>query len=206
MRIQSTHSLADRDLDQYMSPPCAIDSLMAIENVPKHVWEMCCGDGTGMVMPLREAGHVVRASDIDPKFGFEEADYLHAPAMDRSVGLVTNPPFMHALPMLEKAISESAFVAFLLRTNFLESGRRLPFFRNTPPSRVWISSRRLPMMHRVGWTGPTASSNTCFAWFVWSTASTDTARIGWFDWADYSPAPVLAQHDRAGKTQVGARP
>jgi hypothetical protein len=158
MRIQSSHCLDDRGLDAYMSPPCAVLSLMALESIPTHVWEIASGDGTGMVEPLRAAGHVVRASDIDPKFGFEVADYLHTPAMDRSVAIVTNPAFMSALPMLQKAIRESDFVAFLLRTNFLESGRRMPFFQSTPPSRVWISSRRLPMMHRFGWTGPTASS------------------------------------------------
>jgi hypothetical protein len=192
MRLQSSHSLDDRGLDQYFSPPCAILSLMALEQIPHEVWEIACGDGTGMVEPLRRAGHVVRASDIDQKFGCEVVDYLRAPAMDRSVGIITNPPFTYALNMLQKAISESDFVAVLLRTNFLESGRRMPFFKSTPPSRVWISSRRLPMMHRFGWTGPTASSNTCFAWFVFDDHSTDIAKLGWFDWFEHSPAAVAA--------------
>jgi hypothetical protein len=192
VRLQSSHPLADRGRDQYMSPSCAVRSLMAIEYVPHEVWEPCAGDGTGMVDPLRAAGHIVRASDIDPQFGFTPVDYLTAAPMDRSVGIVTNPAFRYALGMLEKAISESDFVAFLLRTNFLESSRRLPFFRRTPPSRVWISSRRLPMMHRVGWTGPRASSNTAFAWFVWSaqTRSTGTTKLSWFDYS--TPAAGIA--------------
>lgn len=200
MLLQSSHSLADRDLDQYMTDPCAVISLMAIERIPHNVWEICCGDGTGMVEPLRAAGHEVRASDIDPKFGFEELDYCKAPAMDASVAIITNPPFQFALPILQKAISESDYVAFLLRTNFLESCRRMPFFLETPPNRVWISSRRLPMMHRLGWTGPRASSNTCYAWYVWDRRHPDLdhkaqllidrldSKLGWFDWQDYAPA------------------
>ena len=39
----------------------------------------------------------------------------------------------------------------MLRTNFVESVSRLPFFRCSPPTRMWVSSRRLPMMHRFGW-------------------------------------------------------
>jgi hypothetical protein len=204
MRLQSSHSFDDRDLDQYMTDPCAILSLLAIEDVPHRVWEPCCGDGTGMVVPLQQAGHEVRASDIDPKFGFETLDYSMAPAMDSDVAIITNPPFMFALSLLEKAIGESDFVAFLLRANFLESVRRMPFFLSTPPQRVWISSRRLPMMHRLGWTGPRASSNTCYAWFVWDRRLPDLdhrplllvdrldARIGWFDWAEHAPAIAKA--------------
>jgi hypothetical protein len=75
-------------------------------------------------------------------------------------------------------------LALLLRTNFLESTARLPFFRAHPPARVWISSRRLAMMHRHGWTGPTAPSNTCYGWFIWdaSDARKCTFSGGWFDW------------------------
>jgi len=54
--------------------------------------------------------------------------------------------------------------------------------QNPEKDRVWISSRRLPMMHRHGWQGPRASSNTCFAWFVWDERSEQKRIIDWFDW------------------------
>jgi hypothetical protein len=181
MRLQSSHSMADRDRDRYMSPPCAIRSLMAMEQIPREVWEPCCGDCTGMVDPLRAAGRMVRPSDIDPNFGQETLDYLAAAPMEPSVAVITNPPFAVAFEMLQKAISESRFVAFLLRTNFLESVDRMPFFKAAPPSRVWIASRRLPMMHREGWTGRRTSSNTCYAWFVYDAHSSDSAKLDWFD-------------------------
>ena len=38
------------------------------------------------------------------------------------------------------------------------------------------------MMHRHGWQGPRAPSNTCFAWFVWDERSEQKRIIDWFDW------------------------
>ena len=86
----------------------------------------------------------------------------------------------------EKAIGETPYLALLLRTNFLESTARLRFFRMNPPARIWISSRRLPMMHRYGWQGPRAPSNTCFAWFVWDARSAQKRVVDWFDWKEFA--------------------
>jgi hypothetical protein len=40
------------------------------------------------------------------------------------------------------------------------------------------------MMHRHGWTGPTAPSNTCYAWFIWDARDARRCTFigGWFDW------------------------
>jgi len=64
-----------------------------------------------------------------------------------------------------------------------------------------ISSRRLPMMHRHGWQGPRAPSNTCHAWFVWEERSTQKSVIHWFDWKDY-PVPDLAPPARHARTAL----
>ena len=140
-----------------------------------------------MVKPLRAAGYNVIASDLID-YGLENCssgvDYLTAPLPWGVSGVVTNPPFSLALTFAEKALGEVPYLALLLRTNFLESTGRLPFFNRHPPARIWISSRRLPMMHRHGWQGPRAPSNTCFAWFIWDAQSVQRSEIGWFDWKD----------------------
>jgi hypothetical protein len=59
-------------------------------------------------------------------------------------------------------------------------------FRGNPPARVHISSRRLPMMHRHGWTGKKAGSNTCHAWFIWDQDSSDRGQMFWFDWKEFA--------------------
>ena len=188
MRIQSSHHHADRGLDAYFSPPEAVASLLRIEGsfLPECIWEPAAGDGA-IVKPLQAAGYKVVASDI-ADYGLEGCavglNYLKAKLPAGVRGIVTNPPYRLAKAFAEKALSEAPYLALLLRTNFLESTARLPFFRKHEPARIWISSRRLPMMHRHGWQGPRAPSNTCFAWFVWDGSARQKRIINWFDWKD----------------------
>jgi hypothetical protein len=186
VRLQSSHHHADRGLDAYFSPPEAVTSLIHIEAryLPKCIWEPAAGDGA-IVRPLQAAGFTVVASDI-ADYGLVDCesgvDYLTAKPIPGVEGIVTNPPYKLAVRFAEKALRENHYLALLLRTNFLESTARLQFFRKHQPARIWISSRRLPMMHRHGWQGPRAPSNTCFAWFIWD-AHTDQKRVvDWFDW------------------------
>jgi tRNA G10 N-methylase Trm11 len=152
--------------------------------LPQRLWEPAAGDGA-IVQPLRLAGYEVIASDL-VDYGGEGitpgVDYLDANLPGEVDGIVTNPPYRLAIDFARKALYEAPYVALLLRTNFLESVGRLSFFRWLPPSRIWISSRRLPMMHRYGWSGPTAPSNTCFAWFIWEAGAGRKRELDWFDW------------------------
>jgi hypothetical protein len=190
MLIQSSHNYDERNLDAYFTPIEAVLSLVDLEHehLPNHIWEPACGDGA-IVKPLRGYGFDVLASDV-VDYGCPDSklrDYLHSPIDTPERGIVTNPPFKLALSFAEKAVKESNYVAFLLRTNFLESVERLAFFKYSPPSYIYISSRRLPMMHRFGWNGPKAPSNTCHAWFVWERININTERpiVRWFDWKDH---------------------
>jgi hypothetical protein len=193
MRIQSSHDHEARGLDAYFSPPEAVWSLLAIEkrHLPKHIWEPAAGDGA-IVKPFQDAGYTVTATDL-ADYGLADCasgiDYLKAEPRPGIEGIVTNPPYRLAMRFAEKALAEAPYLALLLRTNFLESTKRLPFFRRHPPARIWISSRRLPMMHRHGWQGPRAPSNTCFAWFIWDDKAQQKQQIDWFDWRDHSRTP-----------------
>jgi hypothetical protein len=186
VRIQSSHHHTDRGLDAYFSPPEAVWSLLHIESqyLPPVVWEPAAGDGA-IVKPLQMAGFKVFASDLI-NYGLDECvsglDYLTAEPIREAKAIITNPPYKLAVQFAEKALNETPYVALLLRTNFLESTARLPFFRKHQPARIWISSRRLPMMHRHGWQGPRAPSNTCFAWFIWDERSDQKRIVDWFDW------------------------
>ncbi len=203
MLQQSSHSSADRGLDAYFTPREAVDSLIGIEygRLPRHLWEPACGNGA-IVKVLEQAGYLVKASDItDYGEGYPVADYFKTSISPLIQGIVTNPPFKLALDFAKKGIRECQYVALLLRTNFLESTSRLEFFRIYPPSRVWISSRRLPMMHRNGWTGPEAPSNTCHAWFIWDDSKVtrderlvrvrEITTVNWFDWKDFVKPQVI---------------
>ena len=85
---------------------------------------------------------------------------------------MTNPPYRHALQFAQKALHEVRYVAFLVRSNFdVEGVGRMVFRASHPSTRTWHSARRLPMMHRYGWNGPRAPSNTPHCWLVWDRGS-----------------------------------
>ena len=205
MRLQSSHDHAARGLDAYFTPPEAVASLLHIEKsyLPSFLWEPAAGDGA-IVRPLQEAGYLVVASDI-ANYGLKGCrtgvDYLNAKLPAGVEGVVTNPPYKLAVRFAHKAMREVPYLALLLRTNFLESTNRLPFFRQHEPARIWISARRLPMMHRHGWTGPRAPSNTCFAWFIWDNKASQKRIVDWFDWKDFAE-PVRKPKTRDSQQEL----
>jgi hypothetical protein len=184
LRVNSSHTYEDRGRDAYWSPPEAVYSLASIEKLPNQILEPACGSGV-IAKVLTELGHTVYTSDVyDYGYpGTDVYDYLTANGRKGDFGVVTNPPYRLAEEFVRKAVEESSFVAMLLRLNFLEGIRREKFFAKHPPSRVWVASRRLPMMHRLGWTGKEAPSNQCHAWFVWERGTRDTL-VKWFDWKE----------------------
>jgi hypothetical protein len=162
------HPHAERGLDCYQSPPCAVEALLSAERLPHVVWEPAAGRGN-IVRVLRDAGHAVVASDIRD-YGFPlhfRCDFLaetKVPA--RCAAIVTNPPYRLAQQFVAHALELSPLVLMLLRLAFLESERRSPLIDGGHLARVHVFKRRLPMMHRDGWSGPRASSAVPFAWFV----------------------------------------
>jgi hypothetical protein len=70
-----------------------------------------------------------------------------------------------------------------------------------PPARIWVASRRLPMMHRQGYCGPRAPSNQTFAWFIWRQESRTAPEIGWFDWQEFSSSPAKLSGGVVGRAK-----
>jgi hypothetical protein len=206
MRIQSSHNHADRGLDPYFTCPEAVYALLHVEDdhLPHRIWEPAAGDGA-ISRILRAHGHDVLSTDI-ADYGWEGCrsgvNYLNAAPVDGIEGIVTNPPFRRAVEFAKKALREVGYLALLLRTNFLESQERYPFFLEHPPARVWISSRRLPMMHRHGWAGKKAASNTCHSWFIWQSGR-GGSELRWFDWQEFLPR-VDGVHTHVRSDQLAA--
>jgi hypothetical protein len=162
---------------------------MKIENLPRNLWDPCCGDGA-MVLPLREAGFGVYATDlVDRGCPASRAridflmEYEYRPVNDKT-GIVMNPPYKLAQAFCEKALTFVPYVAALLPLSFLAGQERHRWFKDCRLQRVHVSSRRLPMMHRDGWEGPKATSQVDHAWFVWDArfAPLIAPCIRWFDY------------------------
>lgn len=191
LRAASSHSMKVRGLDAYFSPYEGIWPIIDLEDrMPLRMWEPCAGDGR-IVRCLNQHGFKTLASDIADYHVRDVpiqtgVDFLEVAELPKGVGgIITNPPFKPAMRMVEKAVGMVPYSAWLLRLQFLESIDRLPFFRENPPARIWISSRRMPMMHRLGWDGPIAPSNVCYAWFIWDAGAEKTKQFDWFDWKDH---------------------
>ena len=164
------HRLADRADDLYETPAVAVDALLRVERLPHRIWEPACGPGA-IVRVLRDAGHDVLATDLCD-YGLEDSaagiDFLMERRLPDGIeAIVTNPPYKLAHEFVAHACRLCPRVIMLLRFCFYESERRSILLDDAGLERVHLFSKRLPMMHRAGWTGPRASSATAFAWFVW---------------------------------------
>lgn len=183
------HGVSKRGDDLYETPRVAVQTLLAVEEIPAAVWEPCCGPGA-IVAELRGAGRTVVATDL-VDYGCPDSrpniDFLmERTAPDDVLAIVTNPPFKLAEEFVEKAIELVPEVYMLMRVAFLEGLRweQKKFRRHL--ARVHVFAPRLPMMHRHGWDGPVNSnSGMAFAWFSFQR---DWARKGgrptvdWINW------------------------
>lgn len=179
--------LNERKDDLYESPPEAVSALLKAERLPRVIWEPACGPGA-IVRVLRGAGHQVHATDLvdyaSPDQDRSGWDFLlEQSAPDGVQAIVTNPPFKNAGEFVAHALRLCPRVVMLLRLAFLESTKRTPILDNGQLARVHVFRRRLPMMHRHGWDGPTNSnSGMAFAWFVWDRSHqgpTELHRLSW---------------------------
>jgi len=154
--------------DCYDTPVCAVEALLEIERLPHRIWEPACGCGN-IVSVLRDFGHHVVATDLNDRGcpdSISGIDFL-LPGFDPNVGaIVTNPPYALASKFVAVALERAPMVVMLLRLAFVEGVRR-KILLDDRLSRVHVFANRLPMMHRLGWTGKRASSGIAFAWFVW---------------------------------------
>ena len=182
--------LSERKNDLYETPDVAVHALLRVEPLPHVIWEPACGPGS-IVNVLRSAGHRVCGSDL-VNYGCPESDSRVDFLMERSAphgveAIVTNPPYKLAGDFVAHAFALSIpKVVMLLRIQFLESERRSSILDNGLLARVYVFSRRLPMMHRAGWEGPKATSAMSFAWFVWEAGHRGRAELQRISW---EPAP-----------------
>lgn len=192
------HSYEDRGVDCYETPPQAVHALLAVEHLPKIIWEPACGSGN-IAKVLAAAGHTVYASDLhDYGYGCPDTDFLETDTGGAPLpgAIVTNPPYQQAQKFVEKALELCPLVIMLLRLAFLESERRSNILEHSGLARIHVFKKRLPMMHRKDWTGPRASSAIPFAWFVWKRGYQGLTTIDRISWKEKEPMyvrPVTSQ-------------
>jgi hypothetical protein len=185
-----SHTIKERGLDLYETPPCATEALMRAERLPHKLWEPAAGRGA-IADVLRAHGHTVVASDIVDYGGLGfVADFLTiTKAPDGIECILSNPPFQIGNDFVAHALDLCPRVIMLARLAFLESERRSDILEKRGLARVHIFRNRLPMLHRDGWTGPRASSSMAFAWFCWDRDHIGPAVINRISWTRSEAAP-----------------
>jgi hypothetical protein len=202
---------SDEKGDQlYQTPIEAIRTLLALESFSATVKEPAVGKGA-IMCPMEDAGYEVMISDlvdrgVATRHGElqQVGDFLLSVA-GGSVGvdIVTNPPYAelaNSFPAHALREHKPRKMALLLNWNFaagFEDPNRVFVMDENPPSRVYLFTRRLPMMHRDGWDGPEASSQMNTAWFVWERNDDGSYGDGFprmirVDWKAYENAAPLA--------------
>jgi hypothetical protein len=168
-------------LDFYPTPPWATRAFcefvlgklgFSIADLKKMICaEPAAGEGH-MAEILREYFGEVRASDVfDYGRNYEVASYtgegpdILSP-MDDVDFVITNPPFIGALPFVERALKEAKVgVAMLVRLAWIETETRWPLFCEAMPTAVFQYVERVPM--QKGLWDPEGSTATAYAWVVW---------------------------------------
>jgi hypothetical protein len=180
----------ERGRNFYETPIEATHALLVLERFEDEVWEPACGKGA-ISRVLIASGYDVHQSDIEDRgtAGLDGViqnvvDFMQTKRTTADDGviqmdfegrpdIVTNPPYGADLnAFVAHALREHRprKMAMLLNLNFVcgfDDPDRNFVMDEMRPVRIHVFTRRLPMMHRDGWTGPEASSRMNTAWFVW---------------------------------------
>lgn len=145
----SNHTDKERqNEDYYATDPIAIDKLLVKYNLPKVIYEPCCGEGH-LAKRLIELGYEVIATDlIDRGFGKGEVDFLKVDKMPENCKcILTNPPYKIALDIILHALKilpEDGECIMFLKTTFLEGKKRFQeLFSKCPPVKIFQFSERV---------------------------------------------------------------
>ena len=164
--------------DFYPTPPWCYENLDIDWSQFTSAHEPCRGDSRIYTF-LQEKGIDTTWSEItEGKDFFEHKD---------SVDLIfTNPPFKIAQEFIDHAFSLAPTVVMLLRINFLGSIKRQAWWKDNPPTAMYVLSKR------PSFTGD-GTDATEYCWVCWD--STNRIPSG-FHWVDN---PTTAQNTHAQK-------
>lgn len=142
------------EMDFYPTPPEVTQALLNYLDIPKDkvIWECACGDGD-MVNVIRENGYECIGTDLKDGQDFLECNV-------KCDWIITNPPFNMAAQFIERALQFAVPFAFLLKSQYWHSKKRLALFRAAPPYAV------LPLTWRPDFTGQ-GNSLMDMCWVVW---------------------------------------
>lgn len=166
-----------------MLPPDMVKDLLDREQFTETVFEPACGMGH-IAEELIKNNYKVIATDILDR-GYEKQnstfDFFEFNSTNLlDIDIITNPPYSDATAFVEKSMSiikNGRKLALLLKVTFLEGQKRYKLFKDYPPKKIYIYSRR-----RNCWPNgikPDQSSMIAYAWYIWEKGFIGNPQIEW---------------------------
>ena len=167
----------DRQKDDFYATPLeATEQLLQVEQFNGKIYEPCCGQGH-ISKVLIKNGYDVESTDlVDRDYGQSNIDFLMELKVRQNI--VTNPPYGRLLMQFVEQcqhLSQNK-VALLLKLTFLEGQKRKEFFKDYPPVRVHVFSKRLSLMKNGN---SYEGGMMALAWFVWEKGNKDKPVVSW---------------------------
>lgn len=187
----SNHSKGERaSEDFYASDPKSAVWLLTLEPQISDVLEPFVGLGH-LAEPFRKAGKLRAVQDLVDRGYYPNGikvsygdDFLQINEVWHG-DIVSNPPYSGSISYVKHCLdllTESRYLALLLKLTFLEGKGRREFFESNPPKRVWVSSSRLLCVKNGCFEeAKKTSSAVAYAWFIWQKGYKGDTVIKWFN-------------------------
>ena len=186
-----------RENDLYSTPPLVIYAFLKTYDgtVPNNIIEPCAGKGY-ISKELISNGHNVISFDLFKHYETLQGINITTPVdlftHDYSYygGVITNPPYHKRIPirLIEKTTKECNFSAFILRTTFLESANRYTFFKDNPPTSVWVLSDRMNCDFEDDLKNKQIGGMVSYSIYVWDKNSENKQMLNWIRLKDFYPS------------------
>lgn len=163
--MSSTNRGSDRNRNDLYETPEWVTHLL-FQRFPHFGGEILeCAVGKGKMMRVIEQyNKKVIGLDVNPDFNPDICcDFRGYKPTYRFDNVITNPPFIHAIEFVKKALEitkEGGSVAMLLRLNFIESRKRYKFFKDNMPHTIMVLSERPKFANNK-------TDSIAYAWFIW---------------------------------------
>lgn len=142
-----------RENDRYETPKWAVDAFLNLVPI-RQDWTY--------LEPCRASGRFYNEMPIGSAWGEiqEGVDYL-ATKYNKVDCVLTNPPYNLAQEFVEKAHKDADVVIMLLRLGFLESTKRVEFWKEYPVDHLVTLSKR------PSFTDDGKTDGAAYAYFIW---------------------------------------
>ena len=134
-----------------------------------------------MAEEIKRAGYEVDAYDIVDRGYGKQANFLTFDFERNVRDIITNIPYTNVVSFLKRAIDICRHkVAILMPLRYLSSKERVDFYKEFPPSRVYVYTNRICIAKNGCFEKYDKGMNTLiFAWYIWEKGFDGEPSIRW---------------------------